>query len=108
MKQLTTFVDLAAIATGEFGDMDADRISFLHTSCTGYAGLIYQLPATAGFHEFMKACVPAFRALEGDPNLPKKLVCLKRNVVVCFLYLWCRILERDQCHVCVLALCSVT
>ena len=75
LRELKTFVDLASIATIEGGDLDAGRISLLHTSCTGYASLIYQLEREADFKKFMIACEPTFRALESDKALPQKLVC---------------------------------
>ena len=59
--------------------METDRISSLHTSCLGFASLIFDLKETeehkVNFVQLMKACDPVWKAIEADKTLPKKLVC---------------------------------
>ena len=70
-------MDLALITAGE-SDMETDRISSLHTSCLGFAPLIFDLKETedykVSFERLMKACDPVWQAVEADKTLPKKLV----------------------------------
>ena len=66
-------MDLAIISAGET-DIETTRITCLHTSCLGFAPLIFDLQPCFGFDELMRTCEPVWSALEGDPTLPKKLV----------------------------------
>ena len=70
-------VDLALISAGE-SDMETDRISDLHTSCLGFASLIFDLKETetnkVDFAQLMKACESVWNAVEADRLLPQKLV----------------------------------
>ena len=70
-------MDLALITAGE-SDMETDRISSLHTSCLGFAPLIFDLKETkdhkVSFDQLMKACDSVWKAVEADKTLPKKLV----------------------------------
>ena len=70
-------MDLALITAGE-SDMETDRISNLHSSCLGFAPLIFDLKETkdheVSFDLLMKACDPVWKAVEADKTLPKKLV----------------------------------
>lgn len=76
-QELKVLVDLALITAGE-SDMETDRISSLHTSCLGFAPLIFDLKETedhkVNFDQLMKACDPVWKAVEADKTLPKKLV----------------------------------
>ena len=66
-------VDLAIISAGET-DMETARITCLHTSCLGFAPLIFDLKAYFGFGELMKTCEPVWSAVDTDSTLPDKLV----------------------------------
>ena len=81
-QELKVLVDLALISAGE-SDMETDRISNLHTSCLGFAPLIFDLVETeeykVGFDQLMKACDPVWKAVEMDQMLPQKLV---RNILM--------------------------
>ena len=85
-QELKVLVDLALISAGE-SDMETDRISSLHTSCLGFAPLIYDLKESqehkVNFDQLMKACDPVWKAVEADKTLPKKLV---RSKVHAFLF----------------------
>ena len=76
-QELKVLVDLALISAGE-SDMETDRISSLHTSCLGFAPLIFDLKETperkVNFDLLMKACDPVWKAVEADQRLPHKLV----------------------------------
>ena len=76
-KELKVLVDLALISAGE-SDIETDRISSLHTSCLGFAPLIFDLKENqehkVNFDELMKACEPVWKAVEADQSLPQKLV----------------------------------
>ena len=76
-QELKVLVDLALITAGE-SDMETDRISSLHTSCLGFAPLIFDLKETkdhkVSFDQLMEACDPVWKAVEADKTLPKKLV----------------------------------
>ena len=58
--------------------METDRISSLHTSCLGFAPLIFDLKESEGrrvsFDQLMNACDPVWKAVETDEMLSKKLV----------------------------------
>ena len=84
-------MDLAIISAGET-DMETARITCLHTSCLGFAPLIFDLKRSFGFDDLMKTCEPVWTAVDADPTLPTKLVWLVqyyaiRNVSPC-LPLW--------------------
>ena len=76
-QELKVLVDLALISAGE-SDMETDRISSLHTSCLGFAHLIFDLRESeeqkVNFVDLVKACDPVWKAVETDPSLPQKLV----------------------------------
>ena len=76
-QELKVLVDLALISAGE-SDMETDRISSLHTSCLGFAPLIFDLKESeeqiVDFDHLMKACEPVWKAVETDTRLPQKLV----------------------------------
>ena len=76
-QELKVLVDLALISAGE-SDMETGRISSLHTSCLGFAPLIFELKESeehkVNFDQLMKACDPVWKAVEADKTLPKKLV----------------------------------
>ena len=66
-------MDLAFISAGET-DMETARITCLHTSCLGFAPLIFDLKSSFGFDELIKTCEPVCNAVDADPSLPTKLV----------------------------------
>ena len=68
-------MDLAFISAGET-DMETARVTCLHTSCLGFAPLIFDLKSSFGFDELIKTCEPVCNAVDADPSLPAKLVCL--------------------------------
>ena len=76
-QELKVRVDLALISAGE-SDMETDRISSLHTSCLGFAPLIFDLKESeeqqVSFNDLVKACDPVWKAVETDHSLPQKLV----------------------------------
>ena len=76
-QELKVLVDLALITAGE-SDMETGRISSLHTSCLGFAPLIFDLKETmeenVSFNQLMEACDPVWKAVEADKTLPQKLV----------------------------------
>ncbi|KAL9988403.1 hypothetical protein ACROYT_G002841 [Oculina patagonica] len=75
-QELKVLVDLALISAGE-SDMETDRISSLHTSCLGFAPLIFDLRESeelkVNFDQLVKACDPVWKAVETDHTLPQKL-----------------------------------
>ena len=72
-QELKVLVDLAIISAGE-ADMETHKITCLHTSCLGFASLIFDLQPTFGFEKLMRACEPVWNAVDADPTLPEKLV----------------------------------
>ncbi|XP_022796393.1 E3 ubiquitin-protein ligase rnf213-alpha-like isoform X3 [Stylophora pistillata] len=82
-QELKVLVDLALISAGE-SDMETDRISSLHTSCLGFAPLIFDLKESeeqgVSFDQLMKACDPVWKAVETDQMLPKKLYDTSRHL----------------------------
>jgi len=76
-QELKVLVDLALISAGE-SDMETDRISSLHTSCLGFAPLIFDLRESekqkVNFDDLVKACDPVWKAVKTDQKLPQKLV----------------------------------
>ena len=80
-------MDLAIISAGET-DMETARITCLHTSCLGFAPLIFDLQPTFGFDKLMRTCEPVWSALDADPTLPEKLVGLSIVLLPLILNLW--------------------
>ncbi|XP_068735057.1 LOW QUALITY PROTEIN: E3 ubiquitin-protein ligase rnf213-alpha-like [Montipora capricornis] len=82
-QELKVLVDLALISSGE-SDMETDRISHLHTSCLGFAPLIFDLKETEGhevnFDRLMAACEPVWNAVKADEGLPQKLFDTSRHL----------------------------
>lgn len=76
-QELKVLVDLALISAGE-SDMETDRISSLHTSCLGFAPLIFDLRESreqkVNFDDLVNICAPVWKAVETDHSLPQKLV----------------------------------
>ena len=68
--------------------METTRITCLHTSCLGFAPLIFDLQPSFGFDELMRTCEPVWSALDADPTLPKKLVGLGIVLLPLILTLW--------------------
>ncbi|KAK2555497.1 E3 ubiquitin-protein ligase rnf213-alpha [Acropora cervicornis] len=71
-QELKVLVDLAIISAGET-DIETARITCLHTSCLGFAPLIFDLEPSFGFNELMTKCDPVWSAVDTDPTLPDKL-----------------------------------
>lgn len=74
-QELKVLVDLAIISAGET-DIETARITCLHTSCLGFAPLIFDLNCSFDFDDLMKTCEPVWAAVDADPTLPTKLVWL--------------------------------
>ncbi|XP_068694646.1 E3 ubiquitin-protein ligase rnf213-alpha-like isoform X2 [Montipora foliosa] len=72
-QELKVLVDLAIISAGET-DTETARITCLHTSCLGFAPLIFDVKPSFGFNTLMKTCKPVWDAVESDPKLPDKLI----------------------------------
>ncbi|KAM6164698.1 E3 ubiquitin-protein ligase RNF213 [Rhynchocyon petersi] len=79
INELKVFVDLASISAGE-NDIDVDRVAYFHDAVQGYAPLLYKLDRKAGFYELMDHLGELWKALENDPDLPKKLRDSARNL----------------------------
>uniref|UniRef100_A0A8C3WRW7 E3 ubiquitin-protein ligase RNF213 n=1 Tax=Catagonus wagneri TaxID=51154 RepID=A0A8C3WRW7_9CETA len=79
ITELKVFVDLASISAGE-NDIDVDRVAYFHDAVQGYAPLLYDLDTSAGFGEFMQHLKELWKALDNDPNLPKKMCDSARNL----------------------------
>ncbi|XP_068731195.1 E3 ubiquitin-protein ligase rnf213-alpha-like [Montipora capricornis] len=82
-QELKVLVDLALISSGE-SDMETDRISNLHTSCLGFAPLIFDLKETeehkVNFDQLIEACEPVWNAVKADERLPQKLFDTSRHL----------------------------
>ncbi|XP_068694638.1 E3 ubiquitin-protein ligase rnf213-alpha-like [Montipora foliosa] len=78
-QELKVLVDLAIISAGET-DMETARITCLHTSCLGFAPLIFDVEPSFGFDELMRTCDPVWNAVDTDPTLPQKLVDTSRQL----------------------------
>ena len=79
-QELKVFVDLAMISAGE-DDREIDRISYMHTSCLAFGSLIFGYRQDLGFKELMKLCQPVWQAVDANPNINKKLVSFKTQVI---------------------------
>ncbi|XP_078381354.1 E3 ubiquitin-protein ligase rnf213-alpha-like isoform X3 [Oculina patagonica] len=78
-QELKVLVDLAIISAGET-DVETARITCLHTSCLGFAPLIFDLKPSFGFDELMRTCEPVWSAVDTDPKLPQKLIDTSRHM----------------------------
>ncbi|XP_076843194.1 E3 ubiquitin-protein ligase rnf213-alpha isoform X2 [Brachyhypopomus gauderio] len=72
INELKVFVDLASISAGE-NDLDVDRVACFHDAVLGYSPMLYELKSDAGFRIFKEVLKKLWKALDNDPNLPKKL-----------------------------------
>ncbi|XP_049324067.1 E3 ubiquitin-protein ligase rnf213-alpha isoform X2 [Astyanax mexicanus] len=72
INELKVFVDLASISAGE-NDLDVDRVACFHDAVLGYSSMLYELKPDAGFTVFKEVLKKLWKALDNDPNLPKKL-----------------------------------
>ncbi|XP_026862579.2 E3 ubiquitin-protein ligase rnf213-alpha [Electrophorus electricus] len=72
INELKVFVDLASISAGE-NDLDVDRVACFHDAVLGYSPMLYELKTDAGFRIFKEILKKLWKALDNDPNLPKKL-----------------------------------
>ncbi|XP_076122057.1 E3 ubiquitin-protein ligase rnf213-alpha-like isoform X3 [Alosa pseudoharengus] len=72
INELKVFVDLASISAGE-NDLDVDRVACFHDAVLGYAPMLYELKPPSGFTDFKDVLKKLWKALDNDPNLPKKL-----------------------------------
>lgn len=75
INELKVFVDLASISAGE-NDLDVDRVACFHDAVLGYSSMLYELKSETSFRVFKEVLKKLWKALENDPNLPKKLVML--------------------------------
>ncbi|TRY85502.1 hypothetical protein DNTS_016006 [Danionella cerebrum] len=72
INELKVFVDLASISAGE-NDLDVDRVACFHDAVLGYSPLLYDLKPDASFGIFKEMLKKLWKALDNDPNLPKKV-----------------------------------
>uniref|UniRef100_A0A667YC04 RING-type E3 ubiquitin transferase n=1 Tax=Myripristis murdjan TaxID=586833 RepID=A0A667YC04_9TELE len=72
MSDVKVFVDLASISAGE-NDTEIDQVACFHDAVMGYGPLLYSLPPTAGFDEFMKCARLVWDTQRRDQKLPDKL-----------------------------------
>ncbi|XP_066499023.1 E3 ubiquitin-protein ligase rnf213-alpha [Hoplias malabaricus] len=72
INELKVFVDLASISAGE-NDLDVDRVACFHDAVLGYSPMLYELKPETGFTVFKEILKKLWKALDNDPNLPKKL-----------------------------------
>ena len=75
---MKVLVDLAMITAHGQGDYEVQKVKCLHAAAIGYASLIYDLQPNTPLDRFLELCKSVWRSLESDPELPTKLVCLKR------------------------------
>lgn len=73
INELKVFVDLASISAGE-NDLDVDRVACFHDAVLGYSSMLYDLKPETDFRLFKDMLKKLWKALDNDPNLPKKLV----------------------------------
>ncbi|KAL1277475.1 hypothetical protein QQF64_024148 [Cirrhinus molitorella] len=79
INELKVFVDLASISAGE-NDLDVDRVACFHDAVLGYSSMLYDLKPDAGFEHFKEMLKKLWKALDNDPNLPKKLCDSARHI----------------------------
>ncbi|KAF4115423.1 E3 ubiquitin-protein ligase rnf213-alpha isoform X2 [Onychostoma macrolepis] len=79
INELKVFVDLASISAGE-NDLDVDRVACFHDAVLGYSSMLYDLKPDAGFRHFKEMLKKLWKALDNDPNLPKKLCDSARHI----------------------------
>ncbi|KAF4115229.1 hypothetical protein G5714_002718 [Onychostoma macrolepis] len=72
INELKVFVDLASISAGE-NDLEVDRVACFHDAVLGYSSMLYDLKPDADFKLFKETLKKLWKALDNDPNLPKKL-----------------------------------
>ncbi|XP_051530047.1 E3 ubiquitin-protein ligase rnf213-beta-like isoform X2 [Myxocyprinus asiaticus] len=72
LRDLKVFMELATISVGE-NDADIDRLASFETAVVGYGPLIYSLPNSAGFEEFMSYAKQVWDTLDKDDKLLAKL-----------------------------------
>ena len=76
------FVEFAMISAGE-GDLEIDRISYMHTSCLGFGSLIFGYRPEHGFKELMKLCEPVWQAVDGNLGISEQLVSFNVSILHC-------------------------
>ncbi|XP_048046866.1 E3 ubiquitin-protein ligase rnf213-alpha isoform X2 [Megalobrama amblycephala] len=79
INELKVFVDLASISAGE-NDLDVDRVACFHDAVLGYSSMLYDLKPDADFRLFKDMLKKLWKALDNDPNLPKKLCDSARHI----------------------------
>lgn len=72
-SDVKVYVELATITAGET-DREIDQVFCFHDAAMGYSSLIYSLPPSAGFRDFMKCAEQVFEIQARDERLPEKLV----------------------------------
>ncbi|XP_077086723.1 E3 ubiquitin-protein ligase rnf213-alpha [Siphateles boraxobius] len=79
INELKVFVDLASISAGE-NDLDVDRVACFHDAVLGYSSMLYDLKPDTDFRLFKDMLKKLWKALDNDPNLPKKLCDSARHI----------------------------
>ncbi|XDV14216.1 hypothetical protein PO909_002393 [Leuciscus waleckii] len=79
INELKVFVDLASISAGE-NDLDVDRVACFHDAVLGYSSMLYDLKPETDFRLFKDMLKKLWKALDNDPNLPKKLCDSGRHI----------------------------
>ncbi|XP_067222276.1 E3 ubiquitin-protein ligase rnf213-alpha-like [Chanodichthys erythropterus] len=79
INELKVFVDLASISAGE-NDLEVDRVACFHDAVLGYSSMLYDLKPDADFNLFKRMLKKLWKALDNDPNLPKKLCDSARHI----------------------------
>lgn len=95
------FVDLASISAGE-NDLDVDRVACFHDAVLGYSSILYELKSDTGFSVFKEVLKKLWKALDNDPNLPKKLVRLPLRFGIQIIHMRCikdYAQEMDRCFI---------
>lgn len=86
INELKVFVDLASISAGE-NDLDVDRVACFHDAVLGYSSMLYELKSDTNFRVFKEVLKKLWKALDNDPNLPKKLVRLAFSFWILILHI---------------------
>ena len=84
MGDLQNFVNVAlATAAGGEDDLASDKLSALRTVGSGFSSLIYKLRPDIGFQELRDRLSSVWAAYRNDKRLPKMLVCLFAEELMC-------------------------
>ena len=72
LVELKMFVDLSTSNCGD-NPIVLFTITTLHTVCTSFAPLIYDVKSNAGYHEFLRKCKMVNLSIDKNPKLPGML-----------------------------------